>query len=229
MMGIVIPAHNEAERLAACLQSVRSSMRHLATHGIGALLVVVLDACDDGSADIARAHADQVLEMDARNVGQARRAGALRAIELGADWLACTDADTQVPEDWLHGQWTCGADVFCGIVRVDDWGDYAPEVVRAFHASVPQDGHPHVHGANLGLSRQAYLQAGGFMPATAHEDVGLVRRCEQAGLRIARRIAPCVVTSARRDPRAREGFGDFLLTLERNVAGAPPGAGAGLG
>lgn len=227
MIAIVIPAHNEEQRLLACLQSVRASMRHLATHGVGATLVVVLDACDDGSARIAHAHADQVVEIDARNVGQARGAGAQCALALGADWLACTDADTQVPEDWLHGQWHCGADVFCGIVRVDDWGDYAPEVVRAFHATVPRDGHPHVHGANLGLSRQAYLQAGGFLPAKAHEDVGLVRRCEQAGLRIARRIAPCVVTSARRDPRAREGFGDFLLTLERSVA--QPGAGAGLG
>lgn len=238
MMGIVIPAHNEEQRLLACLQSVRVSMLHLASHGIDSTLVVVLDACDDGSARIARAHADQVLEIGARNVGQARRAGAQRALARGADWIACTDADSQVPADWLHAQWTCGADVFCGIVRVDDWGDYAPEVVRAFHATVPQDGHPHVHGANLGLSRQAYLQVDGFLPGKAHEDVSLVRRCEQAGLRIARRIAPCVVTSARRDPRAREGFGDFLLTLERGVngvdrvdrvKGAQRGAGPGLG
>lgn len=229
MMGIVIPAHNEEQRLLACLQSVRASMRHLAGHGVESVLVVVLDACDDGSARIARAHADQVLEIDARDVGRARCAGAQRALERGADWIACTDADTQVPEDWLHAQWNCGAEVFCGIVRVDDWGDYAPEVVRAFHATVPRDGHPHVHGANLGLSRQAYLQVGGFLPGKAHEDVSLVRRCEQAGLRIARRIAPCVVTSARRDPRAREGFGDFLLQLERGVQEAQSGAGAGLG
>jgi len=229
MMGIVIPAHNEEQRLLACLQSVRASMRHLAGHGVESLRVGVLDACDDGSAGIARAHADQVLEIDARDVGRARCAGAQRALERGADWIASTDADTQEPEDWLHAQWNCGAEVCCGIVRVDDWGDYAPEGVRAFHATVPRDGHPHVHGANLGLTRQAYLQVGGFLAGKAHEDVSLVRRCEQAGLRIARRIAPCVVTSARRDPRAREGFGDFLLQLERGVQQTQRGAGAGLG
>lgn len=224
MMGIVIPAHNEEQCLAACLRSVRQSMRHLAGQGLAARLVVVLDACDDGSAHIARQHADQVLEIVARNVGEARRAGAQALIDQGAAWIACTDADTQVPAHWLHAQWDCAADVFCGIVRVDDWGSYAPEVVRAFHANVPEDGHPHIHGANMGLSRAAYLQVGGFLPAKAHEDVSLVRRCEQAGLRIARRIDPCVVTSARRDARAREGFGDFLLNLERSVFQGPPGA-----
>jgi len=48
----------------------------------------------------------------------------------------------------------------------------------------------------------------------------------------AARIALCVVTGARRDPRAREGFGDFLLNLERGLQGVPDGhrgAGAGLG
>ena len=226
MIGIVIPAHNEEQCLQACLRSVRLSMQHLASHGLPSTCVVVLDACDDGSAAIAQAHADQVLAITARNVGEARRAGAQQLIAQGAAWLACTDADTQVPENWLHAQWNCAADVFCGIVRVEDWGSYSPEVVRAFHASVPQDGHPHIHGANMGLSRAAYLQAGGFLPGKAHEDVSLIRRCEQAGMRIARRIEPCVVTSARRDARAREGFGDFLLNLERSVFQGPAGAAA---
>lgn len=229
MIGVVIPAHDEEQRLQDCLLSVRRSVQHLARQGLAARIVVVLDACTDGSARIARAHADQVLEIALRNVGAARSAGAQWLLAQGCEWIACTDADTQVPENWLYAQWACQADVFCGIVRVDDWGDYAPEVVRAFHASVPQDGHPHIHGANMGLSREAYLQAGGFLPATAHEDVSLVRRCELAGLRIARRITPSVVTSARRDARAREGFGDFLLQLERSVQGAPADAGAAHG
>ncbi len=229
MIGIVIPAHNEEQCLAACLRSVRQSMRHLARQGLAARLLVVLDACDDGSARIARLHADQVLEITARNVGEARRAGAQALVAQGASWIACTDADTQVPEHWLHAQWGCAADAFCGIVRVDDWGSYSAEVVRAFHATPPQDGHPHIHGANMGLSRAAYLRAGGFLPGKAHEDVSLIRRCEQAGLRIARRIDPCVVTSARRDPRAREGFGDFLLNLERSVLAGQGGVSAAAG
>ncbi|MCD2513431.1 glycosyltransferase [Comamonas endophytica] len=229
MIGVVIPAHNEEQHLQACLLSVRKSVQHLARQGLSARIMVVLDACTDGSAHIARALADQVLEITQRNVGEARRAGAQWLLEQGSEWIACTDADTQVPENWLYAQWACQADVFCGIVRVEDWGDYSPEVVRAFHASVPQDGHPHIHGANMGLSREAYLQSGGFLPAAAHEDVSLIRRCELAGLRIARRIEPCVVTSARRDARAREGFGDFLLKLERSVNAAPAHAGAALG
>lgn len=218
MIGIAIPAHNEADYLAACLQSVQRSVAQLSRQGHSALVLVVLDACDDDTPRIARQYADHVLPITAHNVGEARRVGAQWLIDYGAQWLACTDADTQVPAHWLSAQLACQTDVFCGIVRVDDWGDYSAGVIQAFHATTPQDGHPHIHGANLGIARHAYLQVGGFLPATAHEDVSLVRRCEQAGLQIARRIDPCVVTSARRNARARGGFGDFLLQLEQQQA-----------
>ncbi|MGN1056614.1 MAG: glycosyltransferase [Comamonas sp.] len=217
MMGIAIPAHNEAEYIADCLAAVQRSMRYLAQHGQQALVVVAADACTDATAAIARQWADHVLEIDAHSVGIARQSAAQWLLEQGAQWIACTDADTLVPEDWLYGQNVCKADVFCGIVRVQDWGDYAPEVIAAFHATTPQVGHPHIHGANMGLSRWAYELVGGFLNERAHEDVSLIRRCEQAGLNIARLIDPCVVTSARRNARAREGFGDFLLQLEQQV------------
>lgn len=218
MIGVLIPAHNEAQYLSACLKSVRRSVQYLRRCGQNALVVVVADACDDATPDIARKYADHVVHIDARNVGEARRVGAQWLLDYGAQWIACTDADSQVPAHWLHAQRAFQADVFCGIVRVDNWGTYAAEVIQAFHATTPQDGHPHIHGANMGLSRAAYEQVGGFLPASAHEDVSLIRRCEQAGLQIARRIDPCVVTSARRNARAREGFGDFLLHLEQQVA-----------
>ena len=217
MIVVLIPAHNEAQHLKACLLSVKRSLAYLQRHGLQGVVVVVADACTDLTPQIARQYADHVLVINARNVGEARRSGAQWLIEYGVDWIACTDADSQVPLNWLHAQYLYQADVFCGIVRIEDWGDYSSDVIKAFHATVPKDGHPHIHGANLGISRDAYLQAGGFLPATAHEDVALIRRCEQAGLRIARRIQPSVVTSARRDARAREGFGDFLLKLEGNI------------
>lgn len=224
MIGIAIPAHNEAAHIASCLTAVQRSMDFLRRHGQDALLVVAADACTDDTATIARQCADHVLEIDARNVGQARQAAANWLLAQGVQWIACTDADTLVPPHWLYAQQQCNADVFCGIVQVQDWGDYADDVIAAFQATPPQDGHPHIHGANMGLSRQAYEQVGGFLSAQAHEDVSLIRRCEQAGLHIARLIDPCVTTSARRNPRAREGFGDFLLQLEQQVQatrGAP--------
>jgi len=218
MMGIAIPAHNEAEHILHTLQSVQRSIVQL---GERALVVVVADACTDGTAQVAQPWVDKVIETDAHDVGTARALGAQWLLEHSVQWLACTDADCIVPEDWLSAQSYIfnhmKRDVFCGIVKVEEWGDYSPEVIAAFHATLPQDGHPHIHGANLGLSHEAYAAVGGFQPAHAHEDISLIRRCEASGFRIARLVNPCVTTSARRNPRAREGFGEYLLKLEQSV------------
>lgn len=71
---VVIPAHDEAGRLRGCVESVLDAAGHLP---FATSLIVVLDACTDGSADIARSFGDAVhaLEVDLRNVGAARAAG----------------------------------------------------------------------------------------------------------------------------------------------------------
>ncbi|MFF3442419.1 glycosyltransferase [Streptosporangium sp. NPDC002721] len=78
--------------------------------------------------------------------------------------------------------------------------------------------HPHVHGANLGVSAAAYLAVGGFSALPTGEDDALVRALESAGRRVLRTTGVSVVTSARRDPRAPDGFGHFLARLERDTA-----------
>lgn len=218
MIGVLVPAHNEEASLGACLESIRAAAEHPALAGLPVRIAVALDRCTDGSAGIARRLADEVIELEQGDVGAARAAAAAALLDWGATWLASTDADSVVPPHWLAGQPRASHDVFCGIVRVADWSGWAPDVVTAYERTPPVDGHPHIHGANLGLSAGAYRLAGGFKAAHAHEDVALVRRCEALGLAIARWVDPAVVTSARRDPRAREGFGDFLANLERRVA-----------
>ncbi|MEU4409056.1 glycosyltransferase [Streptosporangium sp. NPDC023963] len=82
--------------------------------------------------------------------------------------------------------------------------------------------HPHVHGANLGVTAAAYLAAGGFRALPTGEDGALVRALESAGRRVLRTTGVSVVTSARRDSRAPDGFGHFLARLERDTALAAP-------
>ena len=78
------------------------------------------------------------------------------------------------------------------------------------------DGHRHIHSANLGVSADAYARAGGFEQLACSEDVALVDALQRSGARFAWSAAPRVATSARRDAKARGGFGDTLL---RYVAG----------
>jgi len=218
MIGVVVPAHNEEALLGRCLASVRVAAADPRLAGEAVHVVVALDRCNDRSADIAAAHGATGLVVCGGNVGSARDAGMRAAIAAGARWLASTDADSVVPPDWLWGQLACGGDAFCGMVAVDDWLDYACDVRDAHDHSHPRrDGHLHVHGANLGLSAEAYHRCGGFPPIAAHEDVALVDALVASGARIARCAAPVVLTSARRSPRARQGFGDYLRALEARV------------
>ena len=229
MIGVAIPAHNEALVLAQCLQSVLRAARAL-PDAEEVRVVVVLDACTDGTRDVAEGFGVHVLATGACNVGMARAAGADYLLAHGVRWLAFTDADTEVAGDWLHRQLALRCDAVCGTVAVRDWschGVAALALAAHFAASYTDaDGHRHIHGANLGVCAQAYRRAGGFPPLSCHEDVALVRALEASGARIAWSASPRVFTSARRHVRARGGFGDALLAAAVPLALAWSGAGA---
>jgi glycosyltransferase involved in cell wall biosynthesis len=214
MIGMVIPAHNEADLLGACLRAAREAARHPRLRGEAVRIVVVLDSCDDDSAAVARDFSVETIEIEARNVGIARAAGAERLLAHGARWLAFTDADTRVAPDWLAAQLALRAPAVCGPVAVDDWTPHHERTRAAFYrAYMDGDGHRHIHGANIGVSARAYRRAGGFPPLACSEDVALVDLLVAAGVRIAWSAAPRVVTSARTDARVRGGFGDTLAAL----------------
>ncbi|NHF67004.1 glycosyltransferase [Xanthomonas hortorum] len=222
MIAVTIPAHNEAALIGQCLQSILVAARHPHLYGERVEIHVALDRCTDLTGSIARSHGAMTLKTSG-GVGIARAAAASAAISRGARWLAFTDADTRVPPDWLSAQLGCAADVFCGVVEVGDWRDFRPETRKAFmDTEIRCDGHPHVHGANLGMSAAAYLAAGGFSTRTSSEDVALVCALEDAGMHIARLVTPVVNTSARRDARATGGFSDYLIRLEAAVMAMSP-------
>ena len=103
----------------------------------------------------------------------------------------------------------------CGTVTVDQWNAAFDEAaqIRYHQGYQARDGHRHIHGANLGISAEAYQRAGGFEPLACDEDVQLVRQLERCGANIAWSHGPQVLTSARLDSRARGGFGDFLRNM----------------
>lgn len=215
MIGIVIPAHNEEELIEDCVVRARAC-----THSQGLLaepveVVVVADACTDDTALLAARAGALVLPIHARNVGAARAAGAELMLARGARWLAFTDADTLVSRDWLADQLALDADAVCGTVEVSDWTPQAEHAeLLSFHFAETYrdaDDHRHIHGANLGISSEAYRRAGGFRPLACSEDVDLVASLERIGAKISWSARPRVYTSARRVARAPGGFADALI------------------
>ncbi len=223
MIGVVVPAHNEAARIAACLQSIAVASAHPELQHEPVLTVVVLDHCTDETALIAARYDVILIPVEARNVGLARAAGADALLAKGARWLAFTDADTVVSPRWLVEQLSLQADAVCGSIGVGDWsmhGAYAGLLKQQFcETYTDAEGHRHIHGANLGVSAAAYVRAGGFAALASSEDVALVRALEASGACIAWSARPRVVTSSRVQGRAKGGFADAVLkVLDEAVA-----------
>lgn len=231
MLAIIIPAHDEEEQIAQCLRAAQTAASNPRLHGETVLIVVVLDACTDGTASIAQALGITTIETHARKVGIARAIGAQAAIHAGARWLAFTDADTAVSEGWLADQLSLETDVVCGTVGVDDWtahGEHATFLEGHFSRTYfDVDGHSHIHGANLGVSVEAYVRAGGFQPLSCSEDVALVEALIATGARVAWSCRPRVCTSARQAARAPNGFAQALISaVAHHLVVTPPSVAA---
>ncbi len=76
----------------------------------------------------------------------------------------------------------------CGTVTVEHWHESIDEAaqIRYHRHYQARDGHRHIHGANLGVSAEAYPHWPAVSkPLTCDEDVQLVRALERSGANIA--------------------------------------------
>lgn len=238
-VAVVIPAHNEEQHLKRALTAARDAADQAESDltGVRVQVVVVLDSCTDGSAAVAAVFAAEdprymVLPVDFRSVGKSRQAGAEAALEnatrrspaggstagssLRHVWLANTDADSCVPENWLVRQLELaagGADVVLGSVEPDGHGMPHHLAARWHARHVPTENHPHVYGANLGVRASSYLAAGGFPGVDFDEDRALVDRLRGSGASMVATDTTRVLTSGRTVGRAPRGFAAYLLAL----------------
>lgn len=220
---VVVPAHDEEEVLARCLDHVAAAVDHVVDQ-VEVRTVVVLDDCTDGTAAIAGARDVEVVSTAERNVGAARALGvevaARDVAEPRTTWMATTDADCRVGVSWLadHLAAACaGHDALVGRVLPDP-DDLVPAVLREWRRRHRSPGH-HVHGANLGVRLSAYRAVGGFAPLPTGEDVALVAALRARGVPVAQDGAP-VVTSGRVHARAPDGFAAYLRALALEVTAA---------
>jgi glycosyltransferase involved in cell wall biosynthesis len=241
-VAVVIPAHNEDRHLGRALHALQRALERLDRQrpGVEAGVTVVLDSCADRSAAVTEVFASMdprfsALAVRLRSTGGSRAAGA-RAAGIGgvragsaaqlrahSTWLANTDADSAVPENWLVRQLEladAGADAVLGSVEPDPTG-MDPAVLRRWLEKHPfLEDHPHIYGANFGVRASAYLAAGGFPLLRVHEDQVLVERLRNRAFAVVATDSMRVLTSGRTHARAPHGFAAYLraLGLERPAA-----------
>jgi glycosyltransferase involved in cell wall biosynthesis len=231
-VGVVMPVHNEEELLDAALTSLEMAFAELSGWGLQQRVVIVLDSCVDESARVAKHWIHQlrrrqrtlkatIVTSSHRNVGLARQLGCSALLERWADvdqariWLATTDADSRVPQDWLRTQvlrHEAGVDVWCGRVSVVDWSNHLVETATLWQSAYEAEPQP-VHGTSLGFSAKMYCAAGGFRALHSGEDRALRRELANIGAVVHYDSSLRVQTSGRRKARAPLGFAHALNVI----------------
>jgi glycosyltransferase involved in cell wall biosynthesis len=230
-IGVLVPARNEESLLPRCIASLLAARARLGDEAT-CDIVVVVDSSTDRTCEIAEtmlAGRGTVVPIDARAVGQARSVAAKVLLErysgpLAHCWLANTDADCEVPPNWLTDQLAIaqqGIDAVAGIVDVDSFTEHEAQVKERFRMSYllhPDGTHPHVHGANMGVRADAYIRAGGWLALDTAEDHDLWQRLHQSGHRPLSASKLLVTTSGRKVGRAPHGFADALAAHNGNLS-----------
>lgn len=229
---VVVPARDEEKLLPAAVKNLQDAMDHFSVDcRRQATVMVVLDSCTDGSADVVAALAVSDIRIksmrtNAGAVGTARALGIRAVLDklppscLDGVWIANTDADTRVPADWLSVFASAaddGADAVAGTVEPDavDLPASHHAAWQAHHARTPD--HQHVHGANLGVRASAYVSVGGFSEIPFDEDVELVAALRVAGYDVRSSSELHAVTSGRLLGRAPHGFAGYLEALSEET------------
>lgn len=229
-IAVVVPSRNEAQLLPRALLALEESTRQLALRfpDVRVSLTVVLDSTTDTSTSVLADHPNMHVEsISVGRVGAARNAGIAAAMStsrfaLSRLWIANTDADSAVPPHWLerhHALAIAGAEVVVGTVepfrmdlsepRLADW--------HAHHQL--RDGHPYVHGANLGFRADVFTSLGGFADVGLHEDRAFVTEAHASHYSIVATDSCRVRTSGRLRARVEGGFAGFLAKLD--ISGNP--------
>lgn len=237
-VAICVPARNEGDGLSRLF----AALDGLDQQGMTATLCLMLDSCEDQSAEVAQDYAgraslpvsiDHAAQAEP-NAGRARHSAMLLGERTlrGEGLLLTTDADSFPAADWLQAMVAAlgKADVVAGKVvrtvarpnpvqdRLERYYESLYAMRRALDPVVWEVAatHHQTSGANLGISVHHYRMLGGFPPMPAGEDARLVDDASRAGLRVRRDAASLVYTSDRRIGRAIHGFASGLRALDRD-------------
>jgi cellulose synthase/poly-beta-1,6-N-acetylglucosamine synthase-like glycosyltransferase len=224
LVGVVVPARDEENHIGECIAATRAALAD-GRDVRSSWIVIVADSCCDQTAARARSAlgtAGEVIECNARSPGTARRLGVEAVLRRFAGtslpqvWIANTDADSRPARDWIHRQLKFAKQGYAGvagIVDVESIDGLGTEDFTALleHYVVNDDGsHPHVHGANLGIRGDAYVDVGGWSDLPLAEDHCLWSRLKARNWPTISSTSSVVATSGRLVGRAVGGFADNL-------------------
>jgi glycosyltransferase involved in cell wall biosynthesis len=190
--SIVVPAYNEQARIGRTLASLVRATQHTRKM---VEVIIVDNASTDDTAGIAEYYGARVTHKPEKGVSKARQAG-LEAAE--ADILLGTDADTEVPDEWIDAHLRHYGDM--GVVGVAGHYEFAHQhpvflAIKGMHhatfgtvrkirsALLRKENNPQLEqsGSNFSYRRSVAL-AVGYEPGQNYgEDYFMSRKLRQHG------------------------------------------------
>ncbi|MCE1254693.1 MAG: glycosyltransferase [Anaerolineae bacterium] len=170
-LTIIVPTRNEVQNIPVFLSSIPEN-----------ILVVMIDASDDKTCEIARKvrPSKLLIYRSFERIAGARHLGAQLA---STNWLLFTDADINFDANYfsrLSG--LAPADAFYGPkLSQNEYKTYYQRIAT-WQGISQKMGIPAVSGSNFIVNRDSYFESGGFAPElTVNEDSELGWRLSQQG------------------------------------------------
>ena len=193
-MAVIVPAHNEAETIGPCLESLAACNRTIAN----ATVIVVADNCTDRTVTVARKHGARVLvrnDILHRGKGHALAFAFAQLLREPFEAFMVVDADTTASSNFLDRsarRFLAGADaVQCRYIAAPPHLQLRSRLMHlallAFHVIRPRGRQrlgfsAGIFGNGFGLARQT-LEAVPYCTSSIAEDleyhIALVRRGKQ--------------------------------------------------
>ena len=219
LISVVIPAHNEENYLALCLESVKRAAADIPG---GVEIIVAANRCTDRTAEIAESLGAVVVRNDDRSIARVRNAGvgASRGgiiVTIDADSTMSEHALREVREMLECGKYIGGGTnvrfdrmsvgIFCSALYVA-W-NLIPVMLRNRAA---------LSGGMFWCYRRVFDEIGGFDESLVSlEDMDFAVRLNKLGvsrgLKYGTLKQSCIVTSSRKF----DTFGDWYLIRNRKL------------
>lgn len=219
MVSIVIPAFNEEMFISVCLNSFIEQ-----TFPKKFEVIIVDNGSTDTTIDVVKGFSKKlkikIVHENRKGRGAARAAGFAKA---HGDLILSTDADTEVPPNWVETLVTNLSDnhhvAVTGTCKIEDqsvltnviFNIAQPLAMRIYRLIF---GHFWLSGFNFGIRKEAYRQAGGFNPdLNIQEDIELSFKVAKVGPIIFLPHIPVTVSGRRYKQGLFKGGVGYLKTF----------------
>lgn len=221
VISIIIPCKDDAKLLAECLRCVHNSILDVPSSlgiVINAFVVIEGKAGFIEAVAVASDWGFLALPADkAKGPGEVRHAGAVQAetykpVHAKEHYLLFTDADSEVPLDWVwrHYKNLQHHDSSWGSVRLPLGSPFTTAFEKARSEGKLDN---RLFEQNCAVEATAYEAAGGFQSGR-NEGPSLLRRLRARGYTEVR-TPMAVITSDRREGRVSGGFAEALMALTK--------------